>query len=443
MIRALADAVNWLESQSPENLESYIPQLPIKFLEDRGMTPQQQKLFREMLEMFKSHHNSEVNLKTLKGILNLLSDQFNERMILTSERSVNSLFMFDQQVSIKKIVKTVLRLVKYRNNDPLATSILPKYRTVLMNTIFEQEGEKSKFSIDPKDLQKVKMSFAKREKTKHTALRNNNLSFGKGRIIRYSREQSGNIAILPTFFNAIQKGDYSLKNRKFDIQKKNFLYPKYEENITYNIMLVLDTSKSISWVIPHIEKFISNITFNVSNARDKLGLITFNDDKAQIFHYPTLNVKQVIGTINKIEAKGQTPLGEGLILAASVFSKEQYKIPGMKNLIILISDCFPEPVVGGYNDLLDEPSYRLVISAAEKIKCQKNGFIIINPTAKDEVGLNWGMKLIKKLTDITNAKYIEVNPKIKYNLLRGETAFVDEEKLNEFFAAINEVKLNI
>ncbi len=172
-------------------------------------------------------------------------------------------------------------------------------------------------------------------------------------------------------------------------------------------------------------------------------MITFNDDIAQIFHFPTLNVKQVIGSINEIEAKGQTPLGEGLNLAVNVFSKDQYKIPGMKNLIILISDCFPEPLEGGHKDLLDEPSYKLVISAAEKIKCERIGFIIINPAAKDKVEVNWGKKLVKKITDIINAKYVEVNPSTKYNLLKGETAFVDEAKLTEFFTAVNEVKVNI
>ncbi len=439
----MADAVNWLESQSPENLESNIPKLPIRFVEDSGLSPQQQKLLLEMLKMFDGYHNSELNLIMLKEIFHLLSDPDNKITILPSERPRKSLFMFDEQISVKEIVRHILGLVKNRYNESTTIKNLPKFRTVLNNKLLKQDEEKNKFSIDTKDLQKVRMSFAKREKTKHTVHRKNNLSSDKGRIIRYSKEQSGNIAITPTIINAIQNGNYSLKKRKFNIQTKNFLYPKYEENVIYNIMLVLDTSKSISWVIPHIEKFISHITSNVSNSRDKLGLITFNDDIAQIFHYPTLNVKQVIGTINEIEAKGQTPLGEGLNLAINIFSKEQYKIPGMKNLIILISDCFPEPLEGGHKNLLDEPSYKLVISAAEKIKCEKIGFIIINPVAKDGEEINWGKKLIKAIIDVTNAKYIEVNPSAKYNLLKGDTAFVDETKLTEFFTAVNEVKVNI
>jgi len=207
-------------------------------------------------------------------------------------------------------------------------------------------------------------------------------------------------------------------------------------------MLVLDTSKSISWVISHIEKIISYITSNVSNSRDKIGLITFNNDLAQIYHYPTLNVKQVIGTINEMEAKGKTPLGEGLNLALQVFSNEQYKIPGMKNLIILVSDCFPEPLEGGHKDLLDEPSYKLVLSASEKIRNEKLGFIIINPSEKKDKD-KWNAKLIKKIIDITKAKYIEIHPKMKFNLLKGEKAFIEEEKLTEFFIAVNEIKVNL
>lgn len=442
MIRALSDVVHWLESQSPENLESDIPKLPVRFAEEEELTEEQIILLKEMIKMFDRYHDSKMSLQYLKGILNLLSNPDSEIIIPPSERGAGkSLFLFEEKMSVRQIIELILGLVKLRNikTDP---KYLPKYRTIIKKNILKKEAE-TKFSIDTKDLQKVRMNFAKREKTKHSVRGKNNLSFDKGRIIRFSKERSGNISITPTIFNAIQNGNYSLQERKFNIQTKNFLYPKYEESVIYNIMLVLDISKSISWVIPHIEKFISYITSNVSNARDKLGLITFNNDLAQIYHYPTLNVKQVIGTINEMEAKGQTPLGEGLNLALQVFSKDQYKLPGMKNLLILISDCFPEPLEGGHKDLLEEPSYKLVLSASKKIRDEKLGFIIINPAAKDEEKVNWGKKLIEKIIDITKAKYIEVHPKTKFNLLKVEKAFIDEEKLTEFFDAINDVKVNL
>ncbi|MBT7468924.1 MAG: VWA domain-containing protein [Candidatus Cloacimonetes bacterium] len=443
MIRALGDVVNWLESQSPENLESEILKLPIKFAEESNLSEEQIILLKEMIKMFDRYHNSKKNLQYLKGILHLLSNPDAEILLPLSQRGIGkSLFMFDEKMSVKEIVKLIIGMVRNRNNIETSAKNLPKYRTVIKNKLFKQEEEKTKFSIDAKSVQKVRMNFAKREKTKHLIRGKNNLSPDRGRIIRFSKERFGNIAHTPTILNAIQNGNYSLKERKFNIIAKDFLYPKYEENVIYNIMLVLDTSKSISWVIPHIEKLISYITSNVSNSRDKMGLITFNNDLAQIFHYPTLNVKQVIGTINEIEAKGKTPLGKGLNLAVQVLSKEQYKIPGMKNLIILISDCFPEPLEGGHKNLLNEPSYKLVLSASEKIRNEKLGFIIINPSEKVDDKVNWNAKLIKKIIEISNAKYIEIQPKTKYNLLK-EKAFIEEEKLTEFFTTVNEVKVNL
>ncbi|NQT65001.1 MAG: VWA domain-containing protein [FCB group bacterium] len=345
--------------------------------------------------MFDSHHDSKMNLHHLKGILHLLSNPDTEILLPLSQRGIGkSLFMFDENMSVKEIVKRVMGMVRNRNNPKTFAKNLPKYKTVMKNKLIKPKEEKAKFSIKAEDFQKVRINFAKREKTKHSARGKDKQVPDKGRVIRFSKEQSGNIAIIPTILNAVKKGNYSLVNRKFNIQTKNFLYPKYEENVIYNIMLVLDTSKSISWVIPHIEKLISYITSNVSNSRDKMGLITFNNDLAQIYHYPTLNVKQVIGTINKLETKGQTPLGEGLNLAVQVLSKEQYKIPAVKNIIILISDCFPEPLEGGHKDLLDEPSYKMVLSVSEKIRNEKLGFIIINPSEKVDATVNWNVKLI-------------------------------------------------
>ena len=440
----MSNVLDWLETQSPENLESDIPKLPVRFAEESKLTDKEIKLLNEIIKMFKLYHDPKMNLLYLQGLYNLLSNPDAEILIPLSKRgSGKSLFMFNENMSVKEIVKLVLGIVKNRDNIKTSSKDLPKYRTIIKNKLFKQEDTETKFSIDPKKLQKVRINFAKREKTKHSVRGKNKLFLDKGRIIRFSKERSGNVSITSTIFNAIQNGNYSLKERKFNIQTKNFLYPKYEENVIYNIMLVLDTSKSISWVIPHIEKFISYITSNVSNSRDKLGLITFNNDMAQIYHYPTLNVKQVIGTINEMEAKGKTPLGEGLNLALQVFSKEQYKLPGMKNLLILISDFFPEPLEGGHKDLLDELSYKLVLTAIEKIKKEKIGLIIINPVVEKKEIKGWNDKLIDKIKEIAEVKYIEIRPKKKTHFFSADKAVIEYDKMNEFFNIVSDVKINL
>ncbi|MCF7918570.1 MAG: VWA domain-containing protein [Candidatus Cloacimonetes bacterium] len=431
----MGEVVTWLESQSPENPESEIPKLPLRFAADHDLTEAQMQVLQQMAEMFANYNDTQENLRTLRGIYHLMQKPDTEITVKLPNKEDAS------PVMLGDIVKLVLGLVKNRFKD--FTGKAPEYKTIIKEKLSGREEERSKFDVSASDLEKVRLNFAKRKKTKHTLKNRNEFTSGRGRIIRYSQDESGNIALTPTIMQAIHKGDYSLKRQKFNIQANHFLYPKYEENVVYNVMLVLDTSKSISWVIPHIEKVVSYISANVTNSRDKLGLITFNDDLAQIFHYPTLNVKQVIGTINEMEAKGKTPLGEGLNLAVQVFGREQYKLPGMKNLVILISDCFPEPLEGGYENLFDEPSYKLVISAAEKMRDEKLGFIIINPAADKKGQANWGQKLIEKIVKITQAKYIEVSPTISFNLFRGENAIIEEEKLTELFSAVSDVKVNL
>ena len=437
----MGEVVNWLESQSPENLESEIPKLSLRFAEDHELSEAQMQVLAQMAEMFANYNDVEINLRTLKSMLYLMQNPDTEINIMNSKRENKSLFTFEENMSYKDIVKHVLGLVKNRFKDIAGKA--PEYKTIIKDKLSGREEKRSNFDVNAGDLEKVRLNFAKREKTKHALKNVNQPASGKGRIINYTQDKSGNIAVTPTIMQAIYNGAYSLEKRKFNIQTSHFLYPKYEENVVYNVMLVLDTSKSISWVIPHIEKFVSYISAGVSNSRDKLGLITFQNDLAQICHYPTLNVKQVIGTINELEAKGKSPLGEGLNLAVQVFGREQYKLPGMKNLVILISDCFPEPLEGGHKDLLEEPSYKLVISAAEKIRDEKLGFIVINPAADDKQKESWGQKLIKKIVKITEAKYIEVPPKISYNLLNAEKAIIEEDKLTELLSAVSDVKINL
>lgn len=442
MIRALADAVKWLESQSPENLESHIQKLPIKFVANNELSESQIKLFTEMQRIFACHNDSHKNLYIMKGILHLLSSPMSEIVIPVSERGTGkSWFIFDEKKSLQNLINAVMNIVKNRNSLTINKNY-PKYRTVIQGKNVKKE-EYGKFSIDEADLQKARIKFTTRKKTKYSFREKNLLSIGKSRIVRFCKKPNGNISIMPTLLNAIQAGNYSLQERNFSIQTNNFHYPKYEQNIIYNIMLVLDTSLSISWAIPHIEKFMPYLTSNVSNSRDKLGLIAFHNGLAQIHHYPILNIKQVIGTINKIETKGHTPLGEGLNLALRVFSRQQYKLPGMKNLIIMISDCFPEPLEGNHKNLLDEPSYKLVLKAVEKINKENIGFIIINPISHKKKTKGWNDKLIDKIKEAISLKYIEIHPTMKTRFFSNDDVIIDENKIYEFFNIVTDVKINL
>lgn len=428
MIRALGHVANWLESQSPDNLESNVIKLPVRFAEETGLSKYELILLEDMIKDFVDKSKFHDMLMDFRAAIYFLTNPETEIFVI-SKQNEDSLSMFDEFVSVGKIVTAILGLVKYRKREKYSSQTVPKYRTIFKSKLHKAREEKSKFSIEPKDLQKMQCRLVKRAKTKNTFNHSNSPSPDKGRIIRYSRDKSSNVAISPTIYNAIKQGSYSLEKSKFSIKTRDFLYPQYEQNSIYNMILVLDTSKSITWMINNIELIISRITTNAFHSRDKLGLITFQDNRALIHHYPTLNVKQVIGTINKIKAKGETPLGEGLNLALQVFSKKQYNLPGMKNIIIMISDCFPEPLEGRHKNLLDEPCYKAVISASEKIKKAKIDMVIINPSTQ-ESKKSWNLKLIDKIRDVSNAKYIRIHPQMQSNSEReSETCISKADSL--------------
>ena len=134
MIRALGDVVNWLETQSPENLESEIPKLPIRFAEETDFSEEQIILLKEMIKMFDKYHDSKMSLQYLKGILHLLSNPDAKILLPLSQRGIGkSLFMFDENMSVKEIVKLVMVMVRNHNNIKTSAKNLPKYRTIIKN----------------------------------------------------------------------------------------------------------------------------------------------------------------------------------------------------------------------------------------------------------------------------------------------------------------------
>jgi Mg-chelatase subunit ChlD len=415
-----------LNSQSPKSKESIITLIDKKSINQNELN--------RLLEL-----NNIEYIKQIRSLYFFLDRKKNISLNKSLRDSRKSTFSFKNDNYIKNLINYILSLVRNKHYEESVNVFQKKKNRISFHQNKESDNQ---FTIDPKELNKYRIKLSKRKKTKFIR-KNSNIHSEKGRIIRYTNNKEFDLSLIKTIINSIYSGHYVLANKRFDITKSDFLYPQYTRNEIYNIMLVLDTSNSISWVVPHIEKFISVLTSNVSNSRDKLGLITFNNDLAKIYHYPTLNTQLVIGSINNLKVKGQTPLGDGLNLAREVFQKDQYNLPGMENIILLITDGYPEPLEGGHKNLMDEPSYKLVLSASKKIKEDRIKMIIINPAIDKNHYDGWGEKLIKKIVAITDAKLIEITPKYKFNLIKGSKAFVDESYYEMFSKILNETKINI
>jgi len=417
-----------------------IPYLEEILLENEELSEKELFHLEECMRWIKDYEDPKLLQARLRGLLALYSNK-DSKIILPGIRRIGTnadvnMNYFDEMVNLREFVKSIVARIMKQPSSKAKNP--PRFRGVIKGEV--KKEELSQFSIDEDELSALRFSFAARGKKRGS---NNDKPATNSRIVNYSNNNRNmqSPAVIPTLLHAVKNGGYDLKGRSFNLKKQHYQYPVYMQEEDFNIMLVLDSSHSTNWVIPHIEKFVKLITHNVSQARDKLGLITFNNDTAQIYHYPTLNVKQVIGTINNLEVSGLTPLADGLNLAKQTMQREQYNVPGTKNIILLISDCFPEPVKGGFADLLDEPCYVEAFKAADTISNTKISLMIINPAVEEGKSKNWGQKLAEKIETETSTKYLELHPKTMFKVFGTGDNVLDNDELQSFFESINELRM--
>ncbi len=427
-----------------ESLKSGALNLPEILLNNSDLTATELKRIEYWLREFERYRDKKTEEALLRYMVWLFGNPDARMRIsgqLSGSKKSTDMSLFDEEVNTRSFLKAIMNRVRNRFDPDLRNADKPMVRGV-------RPKEKSKrdtthFAIEESSLMQIRINFAKRETTTRQSAQKSLMPM-RGRPIRVSSKPAfgTRLATVSTLMAAIKNGHYSLASKHFAISTSDFRYPVYSRDVAYNIMLVLDVSNSIKWVLPHVEKIISLISANATRSRDKLGLITFKDEVAQVLHYPTMNIRQVIGTINTFEASGFTPLGDGLVLARQVLGKERFRIPGMKNMIMLISDCFPEPIEGGHENLLDEPCYQKVIRAAREIHNQNIRFLVLNPAppAKDENN-TWGRRLAKTIATGEQARYVELHPKMIAALMHGSRATFSEVEMEALMGAVQDLKM--
>lgn len=192
-----------------------------------------------------------------------------------------------------------------------------------------------------------------------------------------------------------------------------------------------------------MEKIISMLTAQASVSKDKLGLIVFQDDRAQIIHYPTSNIRHVIGTINTLTPKGKTPLSGGIKLALQTLEHSRFQVTGMSNAIVLLSDCFPEPITGEYEDQLDEPACQDILNVCDKIAAAKIKFLVINPGINGIKGYqkHLGYRLGKLAAERADGSFLDLMADINRTGDPNARDYVFSEKMmSQFMREINDFR---
>jgi len=83
---------------------------------------------------------------------------------------------------------------------------------------------------------------------------------------------------------------------------------------------------------------ILSLLIDAYQRRERVGMIAFKGDKAELILTPTNSVELAKKRLEVLPTGGKTPLSSALWLAKEVFKRERIKYPKIRPLLVLISD---------------------------------------------------------------------------------------------------------
>ncbi|GHD23269.1 VWA domain-containing protein [Nocardiopsis kunsanensis] len=106
------------------------------------------------------------------------------------------------------------------------------------------------------------------------------------------------------------------------------------------ILFCVDASGSMAARkrMSEVKTAILSLLLDAYRRRDKVGLITFRAQEAELVLPPTRSVDVAAARLEDVPAGGRTPLAEGLLEADRVLRREQRRDPRMRPLLVVVTD---------------------------------------------------------------------------------------------------------
>jgi Mg-chelatase subunit ChlD len=151
------------------------------------------------------------------------------------------------------------------------------------------------------------------------------------------------------------------------------------ERQSLTLVLVVDTSRSSHYYINVFRQILRSLAGQFQRKRDRIGLISLQGLAAQVLNHPTHNYRVVMNSMAKLAIHGESPLADGLLKALAMVKLERFRNPGSRSLVLLLSDCYPEPLTRQHQDLFEEPAYKNAVAAALLYRKENVNLLVINP----------------------------------------------------------------
>ncbi len=198
------------------------------------------------------------------------------------------------------------------------------------------------------------------------------------------------------------------------------------------IMLVIDSSRSSHNYLMGLGSVLENLFNHILDSESKVGMVAIQNDIARLLFTPTRNRLRVIGGMKELKCGGYSPLDNALKIARRELVRIQRADPAHKSMLLLVSDCYPEPLPIKTLDPYESKEYKAVRHQAKLLTGARLPVVVVDPTNPHAAIAETlpGRRLARFIAKSTNGSYINIPAeKVSAGGFRGPK-FIVEEKLD-------------
>lgn len=161
-----------------------------------------------------------------------------------------------------------------------------------------------------------------------------------GRYVRSVLKKNGDIAIDATLRAAAPFQVLRGRKDRIILRDEDLRFKQRERRTGHLVIFVVDGSGSMGVKKRMVETkgAIQSLLLDCYQKRDKVAMILFRKDRAEVVLPPTSSVEMAYRKLSTLPVGGKTPLSAGLLEAYSLVRKMNVRAPYMRFLVVLITD---------------------------------------------------------------------------------------------------------
>ncbi|RLG12851.1 hypothetical protein DRN73_01335 [Candidatus Pacearchaeota archaeon] len=232
-----------------------------------------------------------------------------------------------------------------------------------------------------------------------------------GRYVRSVMKERKEIAIIPTIRASAPYQKIRGKKDRLIIKEEDFRYKEKERKMRHTVIFTVDGSGSMGAQqrMIAVKSAIFSLLIDCYQKRDKVSMIVFRKDKAEIILPPTSSIELALKRLKEIPTGGKTPLSAGLMETYKLIKNLKLKEPLTRFIVAILTDGKANVSISDKKPLEEVQSLCQILQKIPLVD-----YIVIDTENKDSF---LRMNLALKLSQWLNAHYFTLES------LRSDTIF--------------------